>query len=97
MSRNYTAYKNGKVVRNGTFHDEALLRLDFPPDQYDLVLDELHYPDDEPVGYAELRRRAYPPEGEFADAMYWLSKGDGSKLDAYFAKVEAVKLQFPKV
>jgi hypothetical protein len=33
---------------------------------------------------------------EFADAMYWASKGDQAKLDAYYAACEAVKIAYPK-
>lgn len=44
----------------------------------------------------ELRRKAYPPITELADALYWQSQGDQSKMDAYLAKVKAVKDRFPK-
>lgn len=96
MSRHFTAFKDGVVVRNGSFSDEELLRLDFPESEYTLVLDELHYPDPPEPSYADQRRPAYPPLGDFADALYWQSKGDNSKLEAYFAKCELVKAQFPK-
>ena len=46
--------------------------------------------------YQRLRAREYPALGDFADAMYWNSKGDSSKLEAYFAACEAVKLKYPK-
>lgn len=46
--------------------------------------------------YVERRKEEYPPLSEFADAMYWASRGDNSKLDAYNAKCEAVKLKYPK-
>jgi len=48
-------------------------------------------------GYASRRRAAYPPEGELADAIYWQAKGDNSKMEAYLAKVDAVKDRIPKV
>ena len=38
----------------------------------------------------------YPPLGDFADAMYWNSKGDDSKLTAYYAACEKVKTDNPK-
>ncbi len=45
-----------------------------------------------------LKRKAeYPPLENFADAMYWNSKGDDSKLTAYYAACEAVKTKYPKV
>ena len=42
------------------------------------------------------RYAEYPSLGEFADAMYWQSKGDNSKLTAYFGKLDVVKTKFPK-
>lgn len=47
--------------------------------------------------YAKLRVREYPPLSEFADAMYWNARGDRTKLDAYFEKIDAVKTRFPKL
>tara|TARA_B100001093_G_C26575966_1_gene905034 strand:+ start:582 stop:887 length:306 start_codon:yes stop_codon:yes gene_type:complete len=38
----------------------------------------------------------YPPLGDFADAMYWNSKGDSSKLEAYYTACEKVKSDNPK-
>lgn len=46
--------------------------------------------------YQRDRQPEYPSLGEFADAMYWSSKGDNTKLDAYYAACEAVKLKYPK-
>lgn len=95
--RNYTALKDGKAVRRGTFNDEKMLRLDFPADEYELLLDVFMELDAPAPTYAELRRQAYPTDGDFADAIYWQAKGDSSKMDAYIAKVDAVKARFPKV
>ena len=38
----------------------------------------------------------YPSLGDFADAMYWNSKGDSTKLEAYYAACEKVKTDNPK-
>jgi hypothetical protein len=46
--------------------------------------------------YQRLRGPEYPSLGDFADAMYWNSKGDSSHLEAYFAACEAVKNKYPK-
>lgn len=47
--------------------------------------------------YRAERAKAYPPLGDFADALYHhLHKGDSSKIEAYFAEVEAVKQKFKK-
>ena len=43
------------------------------------------------------RKGEYPPLEDFADAMYWNSKGDDSKLTEYYAACEAVKIKYPKV
>lgn len=46
--------------------------------------------------YRQLRRAAYPSLEEFADAMYWHSRGDPTKLDAYHARIDAIKASIPK-
>ena len=51
-------------------------------------LDKLKYQTD--------RQPLYPPLGDFADAMYWNSKGDSTKLEAYYAACEKVKTDNPK-
>tara|TARA_R100000231_G_scaffold131380_1_gene103404 strand:- start:262 stop:519 length:258 start_codon:yes stop_codon:yes gene_type:complete len=46
--------------------------------------------------YSWKRAEAYPSLADFADAMYWNSKGDSSKLTAYYAACEKVKTDNPK-
>ena len=46
--------------------------------------------------YKYTRRDLYPDIREFADAMYWNSKGDSSLLTAYYAACEKVKTDNPK-
>ena len=48
------------------------------------------------IAYQSVREPLYPSLGEFADAMYWNSKGDSSKLTAYYAACEKVKADNPK-
>ena len=48
------------------------------------------------IAYKSVREPLYPPLGDFADAMYWNSKGDSSKLTAYYAACEKVKTANPK-
>ena len=43
------------------------------------------------VKYKDDRQPLYPSLGDFADAMYWNSKGDSTKLEAYYAACEKVK------
>jgi hypothetical protein len=51
---------------------------------------------DDAIKYQRLRAPEYPDLKELADALYWSSKGDNTKLDEYYAKCEAVKLKYPK-
>lgn len=48
------------------------------------------------TAYQSVREPLYPSLGDFADAMYWNSKGDSSKLTAYYAACEKVKTDNPK-
>ena len=48
------------------------------------------------IAYQSTRQPLYPPLGDFADAMYWNSKGDSTKLEAYYAACEKVKTDNPK-
>ena len=48
------------------------------------------------IAYQSTRQPLYPLLGDFADAMYWNSKGDSSKLTAYYAACEKVKTDNPK-
>jgi hypothetical protein len=46
--------------------------------------------------YQRKRLPEYPPLGDLADAIYWQNEGDSSKMTAYLAAVEAVKVKYPK-
>ena len=48
------------------------------------------------IAYQSIRQPLYPSLGDFADAMYWNSKGDTSKLEAYYTACEKVKTDNPK-
>ena len=48
------------------------------------------------IAYKSIRQPLYPSLGDFADAMYWNSKGDSSKLTAYYEACEKVKTDNPK-
>jgi hypothetical protein len=50
----------------------------------------------ERTAYARERKYDYPDFGELADAIYWKEKGDNSKMQAYIAKIDAIKAQWPK-
>ena len=46
--------------------------------------------------YQRNRQPEYPSLATLADALYWSSKGDSTKLDEYYAACEAVKAKYPK-
>ena len=46
--------------------------------------------------YQQPRQEEYPPLADLADAMYWQSQGDDSKMTAYIAACDAVKTKYPK-
>ena len=48
------------------------------------------------VAYKGVRRSAYPPLADFADAYYWAQKGDDSKMTSYVADCAKVKADNPK-
>lgn len=48
------------------------------------------------VAYQHQRAPEYPSMATFADAMYWNSTGDSTKLDEYYAACAAVKAKYPK-
>ena len=48
------------------------------------------------LDYQNNRIKEYPSLGNLADAMYWNSKGDSSKLTAYYTACEKVKTDNPK-
>lgn len=48
------------------------------------------------TAYQRQRAPEYPPLSDLADALYWASEGDESKLTAYYAACAAVKAKYPK-
>lgn len=97
--RQYTVYLRATEALHarGTFTDATLLQKDYPEDLYCLVLDEYHTPAPRQYTYQEMRKAEYPSLADFADAMYWDSRGDSSKLLTYLAQCEQVKVKFPKL
>jgi hypothetical protein len=43
-----------------------------------------------------IRSSEYPPLQDLADALYWQSKGDSTKMNAYIQKCDDVKVKYPK-
>ena len=48
------------------------------------------------TAYQRQRAPEYPSMAELADALYWNSTGDSTKLDEYYAACAAVKAKYPK-
>ena len=48
------------------------------------------------VKYKDDRQPLYPPLEDLADALFWNSKGDSTKLEVYYAACEKVKTDNPK-
>lgn len=48
------------------------------------------------VAYKDLRRDAYPPVADLADALVHQANGDSAAMTAYVAACNAVKAQYPK-
>ena len=46
--------------------------------------------------YQQPRQEEYPPLADLADALYWQSQGDDSRMTAYIAACDAVKTKYPK-
>ena len=46
--------------------------------------------------YQRQRAPEYPSMADLADALYWNSTGDRTKLDEYYAACAAVKAKYPK-
>tara|TARA_Y100000401_G_scaffold115366_1_gene118965 strand:- start:564 stop:854 length:291 start_codon:yes stop_codon:yes gene_type:complete len=86
----YKAYPNcGWICDDARDHDGNKIDLDQSLiDAARVELDKLKYQD--------TRRPLYPSLKDFADAMYWNSKGDSTKLEAYYAACEKVKTDNPK-
>jgi len=51
---------------------------------------------DEDKAISWARHEAYPRIEEFADAYYWQENGNKEPMNAYLAKVKAVKVKYPK-
>lgn len=49
-----------------------------------------------PLTYKEIRQRNYPAVGDQLDALYWARTGDTTQLDEINAKIEEVKVTYPK-
>lgn len=87
------AYPNVTYIndRNSVIQDADGKDVTVEQSQIDAARVELNK-----LNYKADRQFLYPPLQDFADAMYWNSKGDSSLLTAYYAACEKVKTDNPK-
>lgn len=91
--------KEGVIRQRGHVTDEKHLPRDLGDFGVVEVIDENdpRMPNSAPEPtYQDFRRLEYPPVEEFADAYYWATQGDTSKMDVYLAKITSVKQANPK-
>lgn len=94
VKEHITTIENGKVISSGiveTTSGEFYERMLEHKNQESAIRAEF-----ERTQYIRDRVMEYPPLTELADAIYWQSQGDISKMTAYLAKVEEVKSKYPK-
>ena len=90
------AYPNAVVIDDGTgAFDKDNKSISLDQNKIDSARATINS-DYAKVKYKDDRKPLYPSLGEFADAMFWNSKGDSSKLSAYYAACEKVKTDNPK-
>jgi hypothetical protein len=93
----YKAYPEVKSIQDdvGAFKDDGVTQVTLVQSAIDSARATL---DSEAaaIAYQSTRQPLYPSVGDFADAMYWNSKGDSTKLEAYYTACEKVKTDNPK-
>lgn len=91
----YSVLKNGVVIRTGSCAVDDLVHQ--ANDGEEVVEGLQPFPVFETHHHwSHKRKLAYPPLEDFADAFLWKQKGDDSKMQAYIAACDAVKLAIPK-
>ena len=90
------AYPNAVVIDDGTgAFDKDNKSISLDQNKIDSARATINS-DYAKVKYKDDRKPLYPLLEDFADAMYWNSKGDSTKLEAYYAACEKVKTDNPK-
>lgn len=85
------------VVRGDTYEGiEWMDGSEMPTEEEVLAEMERLQADYDAKEYQRLRQPEYPPLTDLADALYWQSQGDETKMTAYLQAVEAVKNKYPK-
>lgn len=86
------------VLRGDTYKDlEWLDKIQSLPTREEIEAEILILKEKwERLQYQRDRTALYPSLADFADAYYWMQKGDQSKMDAYITKCDEVKSKYPK-
>ena len=79
---------NIKVIRGETAYDADGNEVAYDKDAVQAYVDA--------HAYIAKRAAEFPPITDFADAYYWMQKGNTALMDAYVAKCEATKQKYPK-
>ena len=92
----YRAYSNAVIIDDGTgAFDADGNKIELDQALVDAAAAEIQAELDA-TQYQRDRQPEYPSLADLADALYWSSKGDNTKLDSYYAACEAVKIKYPK-
>ena len=91
-------FNTGETTSNGTAIYTWTKDDDYSGPTEEQILEEYNrlISEYEAKEYQRLREPEYPDLKELADALYWNSKGDSTKLDEYYSKCEVVKDKYPK-
>ena len=79
---------NIKVIRGDVAYDANNNIVEYDKDAVQAYVDA--------HAYIAKRQAEYPSLADFADAYYWMQKGQTDLMDEYVAKCDAVKNKFPK-
>ena len=92
----FRAYPNCRVVDDGTgAFDADGNQIDLDQSLVDAAAAEIAA-ELAATEYQRQRAPEYPSLATLADALYWNSTGDSTKLDEYYAACAAVKAKYPK-
>ena len=92
----FRAYPNCKTVDDGTgAFDADGNQIDLDQSLVDAAAAEIAA-ELAATEYQRQRAPEYPSLATLADALYWNSTGDSTKLDEYYAACAAVKAKYPK-
>jgi hypothetical protein len=92
----YRAYPNAVTIDDGTgAFDADGNQIQLDQSLVDAAAAEIAA-EQAATAYQRQRQPEYPSLAELADALYWASTGDTTKLDAYYDACGAVKAKYPK-